>query len=85
MGRGQFIWLIGYSPSSGNPRLELKTQGRSLKQINRGILFTDLLPSTCLAIFLTHPRSTCLGMGLPLVGWALLRKLAIKKTPCRLI
>lgn len=47
------------------------------------MVFADLLIGLCLAIFLTQPRSTCLGMVPPTVAWVLLHQLTVRKMPHR--
>lgn len=41
----------------------------------------DLLSGACSISFLIQPRLSCLGMVLPMVGWAILQELAMEKMP----
>ena len=45
------------------------------------VLLTGLLLMTCSTCFLIEPRTTCLGVAPPTVGWALHHLSLVKKMP----
>lgn len=82
-GRKRFIWrtLSGHSLSSRGVRVELK-QEPGTKPHNNAACCS--LSDLCLSSSHIQPRTTCLGIVLPMAGWAFPHKSSIKSISSRL-
>lgn len=71
LGRKEFI--SSYTSRSGSIMMEIMAgiQGRYLKQISWRMVLTSLFSGPCCASSTHVDRTTCLGMVMLIVGWAI--------------